>query len=65
MTNDKRQRIKKPEANGITKKDAAKFWAKYFDATVNEALDCNHMTIDCLLKFAQEQVKKHKTDEVS
>lgn len=41
----------------ITKKDAAKFWAKYFNADEEEALACHHMTIDCMVKFAREQVK--------
>ena len=41
----------------ITKKKAAKFWAEYFSSTEKEAIKCNHMTIDCMVKFAQQQVK--------
>lgn len=48
----------------ITKKNAAKFWADYFETYEQEALDCHHMTIDCMVEFAQEQVKNCSTPDV-
>lgn len=40
-----------------SKKDAIKFFAKYFKITEDEAKDCNYMTIDCMVKFANSSVQ--------
>lgn len=53
------------QKNMITKKKAAKFWAEYFSSTEKEALDCNHMTIDCMVKFAEQQLKNCNLQNVS
>lgn len=37
----------------ITKEKAAEFWANYFNTDKQEGLDCHHMTIDCMVKFAE------------
>jgi len=68
----KAQIIADHEANDIelcawrrktTKKRAAKFWAKYFDSTISIALNLNHMTIDCMVKFTNEEIKNLNTPQ--
>lgn len=44
----------------ITKSKAIDFFSKYFNISKEEARDCNHMTIDCMVKFA----KSFQTKEV-
>lgn len=43
-----------------TKKDAIKFFAKYFECTEIEAKNCHHMTIDCMVKFANSDCSNNK-----
>lgn len=38
-----------------TKKQAIKFFAKYFNCTEKEAKECHAMTIDCMVKFANSK----------
>ena len=40
------------------KQRAAQFWAKYFGSTPKDALELNHMTVDCMRKFAESELKR-------
>ena len=40
------------------KQRAAQFWAKYFGSSSKEALELNHMTVDCMRKFAESELKR-------
>ena len=46
-----------------TKKQAIKFWCKYFNASEEEA-SCNKMTIDCMVKFANMIIESKKKNQI-
>lgn len=56
--------MKKSE-HKITKEKAANFWARYFDSCSKEALDCHHMTIDCMVEFAKEELKNSNAKDMA
>lgn len=35
-----------------TKEEAIKFFSEYFNCSESETKDCHHLTIDCMVKFA-------------
>ena len=44
------------------KKAAAKYWAMYFGSTVDDALNCNDMTINCMVGFAHQQAQQAREE---
>ena len=59
--------LRKPSEgiSNATTEDAAVFWAKYFNSTKEEALECHHMTIDCMVKFAELSKPSESASDVS
>lgn len=41
-----------------TKHNAAKFFAEYWNISIDEAKKCNHLTIDLLVKYSEKINKK-------
>lgn len=42
------------------KKRAIKFFAEYFKCSEYEAKDLNHMAIDCMIKFTNQELERKK-----